>query len=173
MRWGISSPPWGWTATLSPHKLYHLENAAGVRATLTSCACPPSRKSAAPGAPALRHQRLLAVVEQLNITELEVTHGALRQGLLHDLLEHEPPADKEVAGNPRPATRLWHRHRSCRARSPRCHHPVGRSLCLAEAGDTAHDALRIAALLHEVGMCVALNDYHHHAYILRHCAHAT
>ena len=40
---------------------------------------------------------MMAVVDLLGITELEVAQGALRQGALHDLLDHEPPADKEAA----------------------------------------------------------------------------
>ena len=133
--------------------------------------------------PALKEERrpvlaggisvMLAVVELLDIAELEVAQGALRQGLLHDLLEHDPPADKEAAEILalqqdfgvdatqaericRVATQLWHGIR-----------PV-------DAHEDDARALRTASLLHEVGMRVALNDYHHHgAYILRHCAHAT
>lgn len=40
---------------------------------------------------------MLAAVQLLDIAELEVAQGALRQGALHDLLDHEPPADKEAA----------------------------------------------------------------------------
>lgn len=137
--------------------------------------------------PALKEERrpvlaggisvMLAVVELLDIAELEVAQGALRQGVLHDLLEHEPPADKEAAEILalqqdfgvdtaqaervcRVATTLWNSLRPAEADA-------------ADAAITTQ-ALRIAALLHEVGMRVALNDYHHHgAYILRHCAHAT
>lgn len=82
-------------SALSAHELYHLKTLLLQAGHIDRCACPPSRKSAARCWPAALSV-MLAVVEQLNITELEVTHGALRQGLLHDLLEHEPPADKRL-----------------------------------------------------------------------------
>ena len=157
---------------ITPHKLYHLKTLllqAGHIDQLRLPALKEERRPVLAGGISV----MLAVVEQLNITELEVTHGALRQGLLHDLLEHEPPADKEAAE----ILALQQDFGIDTAQAERVHHvatTLWASLCPAEAGDTAHDALRIAALLHEVGMCVALNDYHHHgAYILRHCAHAT
>jgi exopolyphosphatase/guanosine-5'-triphosphate,3'-diphosphate pyrophosphatase len=116
---------------------------------------------------------MLAVVELLDITELEVAQGALRQGALHDLLDHEPPADKEAAEIHalqqdfgvdieharrvgRVAAELWQQIRS-EASAP-----------------ATTQALGIAAQLHEVGMRVALNNYHRHgAYITEHCGLAT
>lgn len=117
---------------------------------------------------------MLAVVELLGINELEVAQGALRQGVLHDLLDHEPPADKELAEIhalqqdfgvdirhaqrvERIASQLW---QDIQAGDP--------------APEASRQALHIAAQLHEVGMRVALGNYHRHgAYITEHCGLAT
>ena len=116
---------------------------------------------------------MLAVVELLGINELEVAQGALRQGVLHDLLDHEPPADKELAEIEalqqdfgvdtshalrvsRIASELWQRIRP------------------DIAPESCSQSLNIAAQLHEIGMRVALSNYHRHgAYITEHCGMAT
>ncbi|GAO73073.1 exopolyphosphatase [Comamonas sp. E6] len=116
---------------------------------------------------------MMAVVDLLGITELEVAQGALRQGALHDLLDHEPPADKEAAevgalqldfGVDVP-----HAQRVQRIATQLC-----QQILPAEAAPLSTQALAIAAQLHEVGMRVALSDYHRHgAYIVEHCGLAT
>ena len=120
---------------------------------------------------------MLAVVQLLDIAELEVAQGALRQGALHDLLDHEPPADKEAAE----ILALQQDFGVDSAQADRvCHvaqmlwHSIRPSASDNDSVHTSERALHTAALLHEVGMRVALNDYHHHgAYIVQHCGHAT
>jgi exopolyphosphatase/guanosine-5'-triphosphate,3'-diphosphate pyrophosphatase len=117
---------------------------------------------------------LIAALGLLGINELEVAQGALRQGALHDLLEHEPPADREAAeiaalqqdfGIDAPhaqrvrevARWAW---QSVQARSP--------------ADTLATHALDTAASLHEICMRISLSAYHRHgAYITEHCGAAT
>lgn len=117
---------------------------------------------------------LIAALGLLGINELEVAQGALRQGVLHDLLEHEPPADREAAeiaalqqdfGIDAPhalrvrkvARWAW---QSLQAQQP------------PDALST--HALDTAASLHEIGMRISLSAYHRHgAYITEHCGAAT
>lgn len=116
---------------------------------------------------------MMAVVDLLGINELEVAQGALRQGALHDLLDHEPPADKEAAeisalqldfGVDEP-----HAQRVLRVATELC-----QQILPAPSSGLTRKALSIAAQLHEVGMRVALSNYHRHgAYITEHCSQAT
>lgn len=133
--------------------------------------------------PALKEERrpvlaggisvMLAVVELLDVAELEVAQGALRQGALHDLLDHEPPADKEAAE----ILGLQQDFGVDMAQAERIRqvsHALWHSIRPNTTDGVTDRALHAAALLHEVGMRVALNDYHHHgAYIVQHCGHAT
>lgn len=158
---------------ITPHKLRHLQGLllqAGHIDRLRLPALKEERRPVLAGGISV----MLAVVELLDIAELEVAQGALRQGVLHDLLEHEPPADKEAA-EIRALQQDFGVDAAQAERICRVAMALWESLRPADADDAhAARALRIAALLHEVGMRVALNDYHHHgAYILRHCAHAT
>ncbi len=158
---------------ITPHKLRHLQGLllqAGHIDQLRLPALKEERRPVLAGGISV----MLAVVELLDIAELEVAQGALRQGVLHDLLEHEPPADKEAA-EIRALQQDFGVDAAQAERVCRVAMALWESLRPADADDAlAAHALRIAALLHEVGMRVALNDYHHHgAYILRHCAHAT
>ncbi|GGH55983.1 exopolyphosphatase [Comamonas phosphati] len=117
---------------------------------------------------------MLAVMELLEVAELEVAQGALRQGALHDLLDHEPPADKEAA-EVLALQQDFGVDQEQAARVSRVASGLWRSIRSAAAGgaDTAQ-ALHTAALLHEVGMRIALGDYHRHgAYITEHCSLAT
>lgn len=158
---------------ITPHKLRHLQGLllqAGHIDQLRLPALKEERRPVLAGGISV----MLAVVELLDIAELEVAQGALRQGVLHDLLEHEPPADKEAA-EIRALQQDFGVDAAQAERVCRVAMALWESLRPADADDAlAAHALRIAALLHEVGMRVALNDYHHHgAYILQHCAHAT
>ncbi|QXZ08262.1 Ppx/GppA family phosphatase [Comamonas sp. Y33R10-2] len=116
---------------------------------------------------------MMAVVDLLGITELEVAQGALRQGALHDLLDHEPPADKEAAE----ISGLQQDFGVDEAHAQRVQR-VARELLQqiqpAAPSPLASKALDIAAQMHEVGMRVALSNYHRHgAYITEHCSQAT
>ena len=117
---------------------------------------------------------MLAVVELLGINELEVAQGALRQGVLHDLLDHEPPADKELA-----EIHALQQDFGVDIRHAQRVERIAMQLWQEiQAGDAqpyaTRQALHIAAQLHEVGMRVALSNYHRHgAYITEHCGLAT
>ena len=116
---------------------------------------------------------MMAVVDLLGITELEVAQGALRQGVLHDLLDHEPPADKEAAE----IRGLQLDFGVDEAHAHRVQHVAAELLQQMQSTAPsllATKALGMAAQLHEVGMRVALSNYHRHgAYITEHCSQAT
>ena len=115
---------------------------------------------------------MMAVVDLLGISELEVAQGALRQGALHDLLDHEPPADKEAA-----EINALQQDFGINASHAQRVNQVANQLWqqiqpFAPAEPTK--ALNIAAQLHEIGMRVGLSNYHRHgAYITEHCSLAT
>lgn len=116
---------------------------------------------------------MLAIVELLEISELEVAQGALRQGALHELLDHEPPSDKEAAEvlalQQDFGVDAQHARRVCDIAAQ-----LWQGIRPADASPMATQALQTAALLHEVGMRIALSSYHRHgAYIAEHCGLAT
>lgn len=116
---------------------------------------------------------MMAVVDLLGITELEVAQGALRQGVLHDLLDHEPPADKEAAEisalQQDFGINVAHAQRVQRVAAQ-----LWQQIQPENSPTLSTQALDIAAQLHEMGMRVALNNYHRHgAYIAEHCGIAT
>ena len=116
---------------------------------------------------------MLAVVELLGISELEVAQGALRQGVLHDLLDHEPPADKELA-EIQALQQDFGIDTAHAQRVERIAMQLWQSIQPPNTPLLSHQALHIASQLHEVGMRVALSNYHRHgAYITEHCGMAT
>ncbi len=113
---------------------------------------------------------LLGVFEGLRIRHMTVSDGALREGLLYDLLgriRHEDVRARTVDS-------LARRYQVSPHQARRVTDTVARLL------DQARDAWRLdddnlalllawAARLHEIGMDIAHNGYHKHgAYILRH-----
>ena len=116
---------------------------------------------------------LMAALEVMGVNELEVAQGALRQGALHELLEHEPPADREQAE----ISALQHDFGIDTAQARRVANVAGQlwhALARSRTATLPTQALSIAAQLHEIGMRVALNDYHRHGcYIVSHCSAAT
>ena len=116
---------------------------------------------------------MLAVVELLDINELEVAQGALRQGVLHDLLDHEPPADKELA-EIQALQQDFGIDTGHADRVERIAMQLWQAIEPANTPQAGTQALHIATQLHEVGMRVALSNYHRHgAYITEHCGLAT
>ena len=116
---------------------------------------------------------MLAVVELLDINELEVAQGALRQGVLHDLLDHEPPADKELA-EIQALQQDFGIDTGHAERVERIAMQLWQAIEPANTPQAGTQALHIATQLHEVGMRVALSNYHRHgAYITEHCGLAT
>ena len=109
---------------------------------------------------------LTAVFDLLDISEMHVAQGALRQGALYDLLDREQPGtdlrNTTVDG-------LMHRFGVDLEQAER----VARTACMlfdqaASAGtERASRKLNWAARLHEIGCQISHSDYHRHgAYIL-------
>lgn len=113
---------------------------------------------------------LLAALEALGIEHLETSDGALREGLLHDLVGREGPADAREAT----VAALARRYHVDAAQARRVE-----TTALACLGDVA-DAwgldrdvcarwLRWSAHLHEIGLDIAHSHHHRHgAYVLAH-----
>ncbi|WP_027015830.1 Ppx/GppA phosphatase family protein [Comamonas composti] len=118
---------------------------------------------------------LIAATRLLGIGELEIAQGALRQGVLHDLQAHEPPADREAAE----ISALQHDFGIDTTHARRVRKTATWAwLAMAresEPGDAwSLHALETAACLHEIGMRISLSAYHRHgAYITAHCSAAT
>ena len=124
----------------------------------------PDRIPVLPGGFAI----MSAVFKMLDLESLEVTDGALRQGVLYDLLGRSEQHDmRDVT-----IGQFTHRYGVDRAQSKRV-----TALALAllrpliEAGDEADGdiarRLEWAAMLHEIGLSIAHAGYHKHsAYIL-------
>ena len=111
---------------------------------------------------------MTAAVEELKIERIDPVGGALRLGVLYDLLGRTIDAD--IRGVT--VERFVDRYAIDRAHAARVA-DLGRALSIvarmprAQAGDVA--LLQWAATLHEIGMSVAHLGFHKHgAYILQH-----
>jgi exopolyphosphatase / guanosine-5'-triphosphate,3'-diphosphate pyrophosphatase len=109
-----------------------------------------------------------AVFKMLNLTSLEVTDGALRQGVLYDLLgrsEHHDMRDVTIG-------QFTHRYGVDRAQAKRVTQLALALLKPLLAADSESDIeierrLLWAATLHEIGLSISHAGYHKHsAYIL-------
>jgi exopolyphosphatase/guanosine-5'-triphosphate,3'-diphosphate pyrophosphatase len=123
----------------------------------------PDRAEVMPGGFAI----MSAIVDALEVDRIEIGNGALRQGILWDLLgrvHHHDMRDVTVA-------QFMQRHHVHSAQAGRVGE-LAASLLRQVADDaTCEDLVQImgwAAKLHEIGISVAYNGYHKHsAYILR------
>ncbi len=110
---------------------------------------------------------LLAVFESLDIERMRVTGGALREGLLYDLLgriRHQDIRDRSV-------TRLSIQYHADTDQAKRVEQTAMR--CLKQLPQWKLDAyqpiLGWSARLHEIGLAVSHSQYHKHgAYLLEH-----
>ncbi len=111
---------------------------------------------------------LYGIFEQLGIDQMEVSSGALREGLLYDLLGrfgHEDVRDRSIQA-------LMNRHHVESSQAERvC--ATAQALYQQVAsdwqieGDEAADTLRWGGLLHEVGLAVSHSQFHKHgAYLV-------
>ncbi|MDE2088959.1 MAG: exopolyphosphatase [Gammaproteobacteria bacterium] len=111
---------------------------------------------------------LLAAFEALGIERMTLSSGALREGLLYDLLgriRHEDVRERTIAA-------LTSRYQIDGVQAARVERTA--LACLAQTAaawklqDEAHrNALNWAARLHEIGLAIAHNQYHKHgAYLL-------
>lgn len=118
-----------------------------------------ARAAVLPGGVAI----LLAMMETLNIERVEVAEGALREGVLHDLLgriQHEDAREISISA-------LMARYQADAAQAARVERTALE--CLTQvaqdwklSGDEARYMLRWAARLHEIGLAIAHNQYHKH-----------
>ncbi|MEP6607413.1 MAG: Ppx/GppA phosphatase family protein [Burkholderiaceae bacterium] len=110
---------------------------------------------------------LSAVFETLGIDEMRPARGALRVGVLHDLLGRRERKDLRDSS----VTRMQGRLGVDRSQAQRVQALAAqfRSALSPATSDEAANRLRWAALLHEVGFAVSHNDYHKHsAYLIQH-----
>lgn len=113
---------------------------------------------------------LTGIFEQLGIERMEFSSGALREGVLYDLVgrfAHEDVRERSIVA-------MMKRHRVDSAQAQRVHDTaldlhaqLSKSWQLAS--DILTDTLRWAAQLHEVGFAVSHAQFHKHgAYLLTH-----
>lgn len=157
----------GWTdGTITPQGLLTLRYAlldAGEIKRIRLAGMKPDRQEVLIGGFAV----LSAVFETLGIEEMRPARGALRVGVLHDLLGRRERKDLRDASVARMQARLG----VDRAQAQRVNaltaqfHPA----LSPTPSDEAVNRLRWAALLHEVGFAISHNDYHKHsAYLIQH-----
>lgn len=113
---------------------------------------------------------LIGIFKQLDIQEMAFSDGALREGLLYDLLgriQHEDVRDRTT-------TALAKRYHVDLKQASRVQHTA---LALYEAvaedweihSERYEDLLRRAAFLHEIGLAISHSQFHKHgAYLLQH-----
>lgn len=114
---------------------------------------------------------LRALFKALRIERLDVSSGAMREGVLYDLIgrmRHEDVRDRTIAG-------MIERYQIDRAQAGRVERTALRLLTsapLAEDGFDAETARRLlvwAARLHEAGIALSFTGYHRHgAYLVEH-----
>ncbi|CAK0768688.1 Exopolyphosphatase [Gammaproteobacteria bacterium] len=140
--------------------------AAGNLAALNLPGLQPERVPVLPGGVAI----LLAIFECLDIKQLTVSDGALREGLLYDLLGRlldEDVRDRTI----RALIRRYHVDLPQARRVERTALALlaqgGRGNSYTLPADEHHHMLSWAALLHELGLTIAHSGYHRHgAYVV-------
>lgn len=157
----------GWSdGTITNVALLKLRNAlldAGEIRRIRLAGLKPDRQEVIAGGVAV----LSAVFDTLGVTEMQPARGALRVGVLYDLLgrrEQKDMRDSTVA-------RMQSRFGVDRAHAQRVATLAFQffsALATAADGESAK-RLQWAALLHEVGFAISHNDYHKHsAYLIEH-----
>jgi exopolyphosphatase/guanosine-5'-triphosphate,3'-diphosphate pyrophosphatase len=110
---------------------------------------------------------LSGIFETLGITEMRPARGALRLGVLYDLLGRRESRDQRDAS----VERLQERFHVDRAQAQRVDRGAQRlfaALCPG-AAEEDHKRLAWACGLHELGFAISHNDYHKHgAYLFAH-----
>ncbi|MBI5365242.1 MAG: exopolyphosphatase, partial [Planctomycetes bacterium] len=113
---------------------------------------------------------LSAIFDAFDVQEMRTSQGALREGLLYDLvgrIRHEDVRDRTIQG-------LGERHRVDVVQAARVQRTALQLLGEAArewelADDASRSFLAWAARLHEIGLSVAYGGYHHHgAYLVEH-----
>jgi exopolyphosphatase/guanosine-5'-triphosphate,3'-diphosphate pyrophosphatase len=156
----------GWTdGTITPDGLQRLRSAlleAGEVSRIRIAGIKPDRQEVIAGGVAV----LAAVFEMLGVKAMSPARGALRLGVLYDLLGRREQHDIRDATVERMMKRFGvHREQADRvaALASAVQHGLGGRL-----SEEAIKRLRWAALLHEVGFAISHSDYHKHsAYLLQ------
>jgi len=147
---------------------------AGQLATVASrWQLEPARAKVFPGGFVVLH----GLCEALNVEKMEVSDGALREGVIYDLLgriRHEDVRDRHEDVRDRTIAAVIGRYGLDQAQAERVNATAQALLVQVrdgwnlEAEEFAH-VLEWAARLHEIGMLLAYHHYHKHgAYILQH-----
>ena len=157
----------GWTdGTVTPQGLLTLRYAlldAGEIKRIRLAGMKPDRAEVLAGGVAV----LSAVFESLEIDEMRPARGALRVGVLYDLLGRRERKDLRDST----VVRMQGRFSVDRAQAQRVSTLAAQfhSALNTAASDEMANRLRWAALLHEVGFAISHNDYHKHsAYLIQH-----
>ena len=144
-------------------KLRHLLLDAGEVRRIRIPGLKPDRQEVLAGGVAV----LSAVFETLGVSEMRLARGALRLGVLYDLVgrtEHKDSRDSTVV-------QMQERYNVDRAQATRVAKAAAQFHATLDPGasDDMSKRLEWAAELHEVGFAVSHNDYHKHsAYLVRH-----
>ena len=159
----------GFGSTITVDALLKLKSAmidAGQVNRLELAALKSSRAPVLPGGLAI----LLGLMQELNVQAIEPAEGALRLGVLYDLLHR---SDEPSNTDPRSITvsRLQRRYDVGKEQAIRVD-ALAQALWIGVAGvaEPAPDPLLSwAAAVHEIGMAIAHEDYHRHsAYVIEH-----
>ena len=157
----------GWTdGTITPHGLLTLRYAlldAGEIKRIRLAGMKPDRQEVLAGGTAV----LSAVFDTLDVEEMRPARGALRVGVLYDLLGRRERKDLRDSSVIRMQTRFGvdkSQAQQVSALATQFH----AALDAAVSAETSN-RLRWAALLHEVGFSISHSDYHKHsAYLIQH-----
>lgn len=157
----------GWTdGTITAEGLLRLKQAviaAGEVRRLRFAGLKPDRQEVLAGGAAV----LCAVFDTLGLTEMRPARGALRVGVLYDLLGRRESRDIRDAT----VERLQGRFGVDTAQAARVARLAVQAAALLApaASEAAVKRLAWAAALHEVGFAISHNDYHKHgAYLVQH-----
>ena len=136
---------------------------AGQVNRLELAALKSSRAPVLPGGLAI----LLGLMQELNVQVIEPAEGALRLGLLYDLLHR---SDEPSTSDPRSITvsRLQNRYGADQEQASRVA-ALAQTLWAGVAHPAPDPLLSWAAAVHEIGMAIAHEGYHRHsAYVIEH-----
>ena len=157
----------GWTdGTITPEGLLTLRYAlldAGEIKRIRLAGMKPDRQEVLAGGVAV----LSAVFDSLDVDEMRLARGALRVGVLYDLLGRRERKDLRDST----VVRVQGRFGVDRPQAQRVGALAAQfhSALNSKTSGEAANRLRWAALLHEVGFAISHNDYHKHsAYLIQH-----
>lgn len=157
----------GWSdGTITSEGLLKLRQAiitAGEVKRLRFASLKPERQEVIAGGTAV----MCAVFDVLGLTEMRTARGALRVGVLYDLLGRRESRDLRDAT----VDRLQQRFGVDRKQAQRVSRLAQAAFAALapEAGEEMRKRLEWAAALHELGFAISHNDHHKHgAYLVRH-----